>query len=85
VTRNELLARLTEILVSEFELEAQSITPQARLVEDLDLDSIDGVSIAVRVEAQFGVVLSDEEIAAMTTVGDVLDALEKRLGGASAA
>jgi len=85
VTRDDLLERLRAILVSEFELTADQVTEQARLVEDLDLDSIDGVSIVVRVESQLGIVLTDEEIAAMSTVGDVLDALEQRLGGASRA
>ena len=79
MTRAEILSRLTAILVAEFELAPETIREQARLVEDLDLDSIDGVSIVVRVEAQLGIVLSDDEISAMTTVGDVVDALQARL------
>ena len=80
MTRGELLERLRSILVAEFELEPGQVTGSARLVEDLDLDSIDGVTIVVRLEAQLQVSMSDEEIQKMTTVGDIVDALAERLG-----
>jgi acyl carrier protein len=79
VTRDELLGRLRSILVAEFELDAAQIVEDARLVEDLDLDSIDGVTIVVRLETQLQVVMSDEEIQKMATVGDIVDALAERL------
>ena len=56
------------------------MTTGARLVEDLDLDSIDGVTIVVRLEALFHVRITDEEIQQMKTAGDVVDALAQRLG-----
>lgn len=80
MTRDELLARLRSILVAEFELEPGQVTLGARLVEDLDLDSIDGVTIVVRLETQLLVSMSDEEIQNMATVGDIVDALALRLG-----
>jgi acyl carrier protein len=82
VTRDQLLERLRVILATEFELEPDNIVPSARLVEDLDLDSIDGVTIVVRLEAQLHVSISDEEIQKMATVGDIVDALAGRLGAA---
>lgn len=80
MTRDELLARLRSILVAEFELEPGQVTAGARLVEDLDLDSIDGVTIVVRLETQLHVSMSDDEIQNMATVGDIVDALAVRLG-----
>jgi len=80
VTRDELLARLRSILVAEFELEPGQVTADARLVDDLDLDSIDGVTIVVRLETQLHVSMSDDEIQNMATVGDIVDALAVRLG-----
>ena len=80
MTRDELLARLRSILVAEFELEPGQVTAGARLVEDLDLDSIDGVTIVVRLETQLHVSMSDEEIRKMATVGDIVDALAEKLG-----
>ncbi|MFN2425171.1 MAG: acyl carrier protein [Candidatus Binatia bacterium] len=80
MTPDDLLERVRSILVTEFELEPAQVSPGARLVEDLDLDSIDGVTIVVRLEAQLEVSLTDEEIQDMATVGDIVDALAARLG-----
>ena len=80
MTREDLLETLRRILVTEFELDGGIVEPGARLVEDLDLDSIDGVTIVVRLEALLHVVISDEEIQKMQTVGDIVDALADRLG-----
>ena len=78
MSRDELLAEVRSILASEFELEAGNVHDGARLVEDLDLDSIDGVTIVVRLESRLHVQISDEEIQKMTTVGDIVDALAAR-------
>lgn len=80
MTRDDLLETLRRILVTEFELDGALVEPGARLVEDLDLDSIDGVTIVVRLEALLHVAISDEEIQMMQTVGDIVDALADRLG-----
>jgi acyl carrier protein len=56
------------------------VTRDSRLIDDLDLDSIDGVAIVVRLEALFDVRITDEEIQKMTTAGDIVDALAERLG-----
>lgn len=80
MTSDQLLEHVRSILVAEFELDAGLVTTAARLVEDLDLDSIDGVTIVVRLESRLHVTITDEEIQKMTTVGDIVDALAERLG-----
>ena len=82
MTRAEIEDELRSILTAEFELAAEQITRDARLVEDLDLDSIDGVTIVVRLESRLHVAISDEEIQKMQAVGDIVDALAARLGAA---
>ena len=80
MNRDDLLETLRRILVTEFELDGDQVHAGARLVEDLDLDSIDGVTIVVRLEALLHIVISDEEIQKMQTVGDIVGALADRLG-----
>ena len=41
MSKDEIFTKLKDILVSEFEIEEDSITPDATLFDDLDLDSID--------------------------------------------
>lgn len=80
MTRDDVLEHVRSILVAEFELEPGQVIGSARLVEDLDLDSIDGVTIVVRLESRLHVTITDEEIQKMATVGDIVDALAERLG-----
>lgn len=50
MTKEEVIGKIQEILVEEFELEADRITPESRLYEDLELDSIDAVDLIVRLK-----------------------------------
>jgi acyl carrier protein len=83
MSRDQLLDELRRILVSEFELDPAAVVPSARLVEDLDLDSIDGVAVVVRLEARLRIAITDEEIQNMASVGDIVDALADRVGAAA--
>ena len=49
-TYNEIMEKLTDILVDDFEIERSLVTPEANLFEDLELDSIDAVDLAVKLQ-----------------------------------
>lgn len=61
------------------ELEPAAIHPEARLVEDLDLDSIDAVELSVRIQAMTGRRVEDDELRRLRTVGDVVALAERHL------
>lgn len=67
----EICARIDSILVDEFELEEGDVVPSARLREDLDLDSLDGVDLMVAIEKTFGVRIEDKVMMEMKTIGDI--------------
>ena len=50
-TRESLLARITVILQEQFDVEPDSISPAARLREDLDIDSIDAVNLMIELKS----------------------------------
>lgn len=52
--REQILAMLTTILVDEFEIDADAITPDANLYEELDLDSIDAVDLVIKLQQLTG-------------------------------
>jgi acyl carrier protein len=62
-------------LEETFGLDRSRITLEARLVEDLDLDSIDAVDLAVKLQRSAGVRIAAEVFKRVRTVGDVVDAL----------
>ena len=76
LTKEELFSKVTEVLVDHFELEQSLIKPEARLLEDLDLDSIDGIELILKLEEQYGEKVSAERLKAAQTIQDVVDALE---------
>ena len=76
-TKEEILAAIADVLEREFELERARLVPEARLFEDLDLDSIDAVDLVVRLQQQTGLKVTAEDFKAIRTLGDVADVIVK--------
>lgn len=72
------LDQLRTFLVSHFELRPDQVVPPARLVEDLELDSLDAVDLVVRLEQETGVEIAEEELRTLATVQDILDLLGRK-------
>jgi acyl carrier protein len=78
-TRDEIYAKLSEILVEEFEIAEDMVKPEANLFEDLDLDSIDAVDLAVKLQFFTDKKISPENFKQIRTVDDVVNAIEELL------
>lgn len=74
-TREEIFDTLRDALVELFELEAERITLDANLYQDLEIDSIDAVDLIDHIKRQTGKKLAAEEFKAVRTVGDVVEAV----------
>lgn len=79
MTIDEIKAKLTEVLVDEFEADLESITPDAPLMETLDLDSLDVVDIVVLIEKHFGIILKQEDFVGVVSFQDFFDLINKKL------
>ena len=75
MTKNELFDRIVTILHDSFEIEPARITPEARLYDDLDIDSIDAVDLIVQLKPLIGSSLQPEAFKSVRTVSDVVDAV----------
>ena len=64
---------------AEFGLEPSAIELSAHLIDDLDLDSIDLVDLAVSLEQDRGIKLDEEDLKTVRTVGDAVDAVRAAL------
>lgn len=64
---------LTETMVELFELDESEITPEANLYEDLDLDSIDAVDLAVKITDMTGKRVNPDDFKKVRTVQDLVD------------
>lgn len=75
----DIFQTLRDTLVEQFELDPAKITPEARLYEDLDLDSIDAVDMVIKLQEMTGTKVSPEDFKEVRTVGDVQRVIEKLL------
>lgn len=78
-SKDKIFTELKDILVNEFELPENKITLEAGLFDDLDLDSIDAVDIAVRLQRFVNKKISPEEFKQIRTVSDVVNAVYELL------
>ncbi len=67
------------ILKVEPGLDESKIVSAALLKEDLDLDSLDRVELALALEDELGLYLQDEEMGDIFTVGDIVALIESKL------
>lgn len=75
MNKQDLYQRIAGILHQSFEIDAARISPQARLRDDLDIDSIDAVELIVQLKPLLGGNLKPEAFKMVRTVSDVVDAL----------
>jgi len=73
--------KVKEIVVEELSAEEDKVTPQARFVEDLGADSLDVVELVMRFEEEFEIEIPDEDAEKITTVGDAVSYIEKKVEG----
>lgn len=84
-TRAEIDDLVSSMLAETFEIPPEQITPQARLYEDLDLDSIDAIDMSVRLEVATDLKLRGEDMRTIRTVADISNALETKLAAKAVA
>jgi acyl carrier protein len=75
MTKDELYLRISSILQNTFGIEPERISMDARLGEDLDIDSIDAVDLIVQLKPLLGGNLKPEAFKTVRTVSDVVEAL----------
>jgi acyl carrier protein len=78
LTKEEIMAGIGEVARVHLGW-TEPLAPELRLVEDLELDSIKSLTLALEVENHFRVCL-DEEVG-IETVGDLVEAIEEHLDG----
>ena len=76
-TYEEILDRIRATLVELFELSPQDITPEARLFQDLQIDSIDVVDLMDHVRRFTGRKVSAEDFRSVRTVDDLVGVVQR--------
>ena len=77
MTDQEILAGIAEIIDEIAGVPADEVTPEKNFVDDLDIDSLSMVEIAVAAQDKFGVEIPDEQLKDLKTVQDVVNYVSK--------
>jgi len=68
--------RVARILQDSVGVEAERIRPDARLVEDLGIDSLDRIELVFELESAFGIEIPDQAVAQVQTVEDIVSRID---------
>lgn len=74
--KNELIKEINTTLMEEFEISEEKLVSEAKLFDDLGLDSLDAVDMLVHLEDRMGVKLDVEKMQGVRTLGDIHSLLE---------
>lgn len=66
---------IQDIVMAQLELNREQVTPESRIIEDLNADSLDVIEISMNLEEQFNITIPDEGWDRVRTVGDIYDAV----------
>ena len=83
MTETDIQTGLGEIIDEVAGVPADEVTPEKTFVDDLDIDSLSMVEIAVAAQDKFGVEIPDDQLKDLTTVQDVVNYVSKNAGGSA--
>jgi acyl carrier protein len=79
MNKDQIHQRIVAIMEETFEIDPARVTLQAKLADDLEIDSIDAVDLIVQLKPLAGRRLEPDAFKSVRTVGDVVDALHNLL------
>ena len=73
MNKNEVFEKVKAVILNELDVDAEKVTLQAKLKDDLGADSIDAVQIIMALEDEFEIKLEDDNLDKISTVEDIVD------------
>ena len=79
MAREDIIAKVNEMLAEEFEVEQSSLLPDAKLKETLNLDSLSFVDLIALIQQTYDINIPVEDLPKVKTFNDLYDYIESRL------
>ena len=76
---NEVFEKVKNLFVDELGIDAEKVTMEAKLEEDLDIDSLGIVEVVMAFEDEFEIEIDDEELTDVGTVGQAVNLLHSKI------
>ena len=78
MTRTEIEETIKKFLIEELEIEEDKVSLDAKMKDDMGIDSLDFVDIVVIVDKQFGFKIKPEEMSGIVTLNDFCNFIEQK-------
>ncbi len=75
----EIVEKVNEFLIDEFEIDEAKLKPEAQLKDDLEIESLDFVDIVVIIEKEFGFKVKREDMVNISTLDSLYKYIEERV------
>lgn len=70
--------KIAAMIADQLGIDASTIQPESRLIEDLKADSLDVVAMVMEMETEFGIEIPDEDLTKLKTVADAMRYIEEK-------
>lgn len=68
--------KVKEIIIENLGVNGEDVKPEAKLIEDLEADSLDAVEVSMALEDEFDIEIDDDAFAGLSTVQDIVNYIE---------
>ncbi len=69
--------KIKDIIVEQLGVNAEQVTREAKMIEDLGADSLDAVELVMAIEEEFEIEVPDDQAEKLVAVGDIIDYVDK--------
>tara|TARA_Y100000816_G_C25571033_1_gene307706 strand:- start:209 stop:448 length:240 start_codon:yes stop_codon:yes gene_type:complete len=76
---NKVFEKVKGLFVEDLGIDESKVTMEAKLEEDLEIDSLGIVEVVMAFEDEFGIEIDDEELSDVTTVGQAVNLLHSKI------
>ncbi len=76
---SDIAEKVKSVIAEQAEVKPEEVAEKAKFIDDLGLDSLDMVELVMELEEECGVEIPDEDAEKLTTVGEAISYVEKRL------
>lgn len=77
MTKDEIFEKVKKLIAERLAVSESKIVPEASFIEDLGADSLDTVELLTQLEQEFNITIPDEDAEKITTVGSVIEYIQK--------
>ncbi|MCH5149221.1 MAG: acyl carrier protein [Spirochaetales bacterium] len=77
MTNDEIFEKVKKLIAERLAVNESKIVPEASFIEDLGADSLDTVELLTQLEQEFNITIPDEDAEKITTVGSVIEYIQK--------